>query len=126
MYKIELIPGMGRGLVATQDIPAGTVVVANHLHIFSMAETDDINLNYIHSLRLYTFKYTDYNDCLCLGDGELFNHSDSPNVGYKLKHDEVLGDVMVFTTLNDVKAGEQLFIDYTQDDPSINIEEYLK
>lgn len=46
---------------------------------------------------------------LCLGFGSLYNHSESPNVGYVK---EFQREVIRFYTLRPIKAGEELFTDY--------------
>ena len=79
-------------------------------------------------LKNYTFKYNEDMDCLVLGDGSLFNHSSNPNVSFRL--DEHPTDptrkMMYFYALTSIKEGEQMFIDYTSDDKSVDIEQYFK
>jgi len=117
---VKLVPGMGRGVFADHDIDMGRIVVVNELLVLSEADTVKVNNT---SLKLYTFKYNDTQDCLCLGDGELFNHSDTPNVEYYLQN--INGrKVMSFLASRDIVAGEQLFINYSHD-TEVNIQEYL-
>jgi hypothetical protein len=111
MYILKVSPEMGRGLYADILIPAGTVVCIAELLVLSEQDTSAINQT---SLKYYTFKHSDTTDCLVLGDGEIFNHSDDSNVSYSLVS---LDDrqVMEFRTLCDVEHGSQLFINYTSD-----------
>lgn len=106
-------PTMGRGLELIYDMPANKVLFTAELLILSPADTIKVNET---DLKYYTFKYDDTRDCLVLGDGEIFNHSDTPNVSYKLMDWGNTGRlVMCFFTARHIKAGEQLFIDYNAD-----------
>lgn len=110
-YILKVTQEFGRGLYASFDIPKDKILFTAELLVLSEQDTKVVNTT---DLQWYTFKYDDTRDCLVLGDGEIFNHNDSPNVGYKL------GDfdgrkVMYFYTVKDVKADEQLFIDYGAD-----------
>ncbi len=111
MYYLKLHETMGRGLFALQDIPAQRIIFTAELLVLSPADTVTVNTT---DLQYYTFKYNDAQDCLVLGDGEIFNHSDTPNVGYKLI-DFDGRKLMAFYTLRDVQQHEQLFIDYSVD-----------
>lgn len=121
MYKIEIIEGMGRGLLATRNISKLEIICICELLILS--ENDTIKVNET-ELKYYTFKYNDGQDCLVLGDGEIFNHSDIENVGYNLM-DFDDRKVMLFFSKRDIISGEQLLINYN-DDIKINSEEYIK
>jgi SET domain-containing protein len=110
-YYINTSPEMGRGLYAAQDLQQNRILFTAELLVLS--ENDTIKVNET-DLKWYTFKYTDKQDCLVLGDGEIFNHSDMPNVGYRLiDYDD--RQVMAFYLLRDVSTGSQLFIDYGAD-----------
>ncbi len=120
---VELYPDMGRGLETFASLKKGTFVMQSELLVLDVADTMIVNST---ELKHYTFKYSDFQDCLCLGLGEIFNHSDTPNVKYELEDFEQQGQkrkVMMFTALRDIEAGEQLFIDYNAD-TKVNIEEY--
>lgn len=110
-YYLKLHETMGRGLFALQDVPAQRILFTAELLVLSELDTTIVNST---DLKYYTFKYTDTQDCLVLGDGEIFNHSDTANVGYKLIDFEGR-KLMAFYTLRDVAAHEQLFIDYNAD-----------
>jgi SET domain-containing protein len=111
MIKIIETEQYGRGVYATIDIPSGVNVELAELLILSKEDTTKVNET---DLQYYTFKFTDDQDCLVLGVGEIFNHSDSPNVSYSIIEHENRPK-MQFVTIRDVKAGEQLFTDYNQD-----------
>ena len=112
MFTIKVTPEYGRGLYATRDLEPGETIAVCELLVLSPEHTLKVNET---DLQYYTFVYNEKQDCLVLGDGEIFNHSDTANVSYKLQD---LGDGrqgMIFVTNNYVKSGEQLFIDYSAD-----------
>jgi SET domain-containing protein len=110
-YFIKQCEQYGRGLYAATDLQGNKILFSAELLVLSEQDTRTVAST---ELRDYVFTFDERRDCLVLGDGELFNHSDVPNVGYKLgKHAE--RTVMYFYTLVDVTAGSQLFIDYKKD-----------
>ena len=118
-YHIKVEAATGRGLYANYDLRAGMVIASEELLVLSMLDSTLVNIT---NLQYYTFKFAPLQDCLVLGEGELYNHSRDPNVGYKLcEHDD--RKVMTFFTLKEVKTGEQLFIDYTADE-KVDTEKY--
>ena len=110
-YYVQVTKNMGRGLFAARNIDAGTEILVAELLVLSERDTQVVNLT---DLQYYTFKYNDKQDCLVLGDGELFNHDSSANVRYDLVD---YGDrkVMVFTAIRNIKADQQLLTDYSHD-----------
>lgn len=111
MFQIKVTQEMGRGLYATKLIPAGTTVMQCELLVLSEFDTLVINRT---ELRHYTFVYNATQDCIVLGNGEMLNHSDIPNVSYMLT-DFDGRKVMVFRALTDIPMGQQLLIDYGAD-----------
>lgn len=112
-YSLKETPEFGRGLYAQLDLKEGKLLFTAELLVLSQNDTVKVNET---DLKYYTFKYNDTQDCLVLGDGEIFNHSDQPNMGYKLLDWGDTGrQVMAFYILRDIPAGEQLFIDYSSD-----------
>lgn len=120
MYRIKVTEEFGRGLYADKNIYADEVVCRCEILVLDAADTAVVNNT---SLRWYTFKFTDTSDCLVLGEGELFNHADSPNVSYRLI-DFDGRKVMEFRALMDIPVYHQLFIDYSAD-TKVSIEEYV-
>lgn len=121
MYKIEVTQEMGRGLFANQFIMPDQIIFEAELLVLNEVDTKKVNET---ELKYYTFKYNDLQDCLVLGDGELFNHNGHPNVDYKLV--EVDGRFkMRFTATQVILSGSQLFIDYNAD-IRVEIEHYIK
>lgn len=123
-YSVKVTEEYGRGLYCNFPIRKHQVITTCELLILSPNDTETINRT---ALQHYTFAYDNTNtsrprECLVLGDGELFNHSDNANVGYVLQ--DINGrKVMVFYALRDIEIDEQLFINYNSD-VEVNIDEY--
>lgn len=122
IYSVQMIEGMGRGIIAERDIKLGEVITNCELLVLNRRDTMLVNDT---CLEYYTFCYNieESTDCLVLGDGEIFNHSDEANTLYGLisfdgRH------LMRFQAARDIKKGEQLFIDYTADS-LVNVKDYL-
>ena len=110
-HYIKETAEFGRGLYATHDLQPGQIVFSAELLVLSPEDTIKLQAT---DLKDYVFTFNATQDCLVLGDGELFNHSDANNVGFKLgKHGE--RTVMYFYALTEIKAGSQLFINYADD-----------
>ena len=118
LVSVDNFPGMGRGVVAREDIEQNTVIAEYELLILSTEDTKLIS-NTILATYTYTFNQETAQDCIALGEGSLFNHSDSPNIGYQIinKNEK---SVLRISSLRKIQSGEQLFIDYGADDPSFN------
>lgn len=118
IYSVQVIEGMGRGIIAERDIKKGEVITNCELLVLSPADTLAVNAT---DLKWYTFVF-DKNtkqDCLVMGDGEIFNHDDNANVLYGLI-DWNGRKLMRFQAARDIKKGEQLFIDYRADEESLS------
>lgn len=113
--------GMGRGVQAVENIKCGELITVCELLVLSPQDTIIINKT---DLQYYTFKYNEAQDCLVLGDGEIFNHSENANVSFNLV-DRQSRKVMAFRAIQDIPEGQQLFIDYAAD-TQIDTENYLK
>ena len=117
IYSVQMIEGMGRGVIAERDIKLGEVITNCEILVLSPEDTLKVNET---DLKWYVFTY-DKNtkqDCLVMGDGEIFNHDDNANVLYGLI-DWNGRKLMRFQASRDIKKGEQLFIDYRQDEESL-------
>lgn len=117
---IKMTEEFGRGVYAQKSITEGEVVEI--AEVLLLSEDDTYTLNRNTALKDYTFvvtedvkyEYIGNQDCLVLGNGELYNHSDTPNVKYELINLNGRKQ-MYFTALRDIKPDEQLFIDYNAD-----------
>jgi len=120
MYTVKTSPESGRGLYAQREIFAGEPIMACELIVLSEKDTKTLQET---DLKYYTFVFNDKQDCLLLGDGELFNHCDIPNVSFKLKRYKNRM-MMYFVCTRDIKPGKELTIDYNSD-IVINVDEYI-
>ncbi len=98
-----------RGVFATCDIKKGQLlheapVIAypneEHVHIEKTILDD------------YAFEYGINHSAILLGYGMLFNHSYEPNAIYEINFDNHTFDFYAYT---DIKAGEEIFINYNGD-----------
>lgn len=121
MYQIIFTQEYGRGLYATRDIKQGETISQCELLVLSSEDTKKVNET---DLKYYTFIYNENQDCLILGDGELFNHNYMNNVNYNLI-DFNGRKLMNFSAKIDISQGDQLFINYN-DDTITCPENYLK
>lgn len=110
-YHIKVEEKTGRGLYANYDLRRNMILAFEELLVLNIEDSARVNGT---DLQYYTFVFNETTDCLVLGDGELYNHSDDPNVGYHLIDSEGRKK-MAFYVLRDVKRGEQLFINYNSD-----------
>jgi uncharacterized protein len=104
----------GHGVFTTDDIPADTTVEeCHHLRIREKDCAGILN-DYVYHLELYdkdAKKPVEYYS-LPLGCGSIYNHAENHNIEYW--HD-TKRDLIIFYTITDVSAGEQLFINYGKD-----------
>lgn len=121
MVKIKTTKEFGKGVYATRDIYAGELIEVCEILVLSEVDTKVLNST---DLQWYTFVYNSTQDCLVLGNGEIFNHSDDANVSYKLKSYKDR-KVMVFMSIKDISEGSQLFTDYSADSKNIDTLQYV-
>lgn len=120
---VKVTEQFGRGLYTVTEITKGAVLMKCELIVLEGWDSRLIQTE--SELGNYLFKYDNEKDCLVLGEGSLFNHSPEPNCGYMLEM--VNGrKLMTFYALRHIQPEEQLFIDYTADDKTVNVEDYLK
>jgi hypothetical protein len=96
----------GRGVFASCDIGVDTCVDVCPCISFTMAEHDSCSRTPLHN---YTFRSRSGRCYLALGLGSLFNHSDVPNVQYRIDAKRCR---IEFTTCRQVNRGEELVIYY--------------
>lgn len=104
----------GHGVFAAKPIPADTTLEeCYHLRI-KKEDCSGILDDYVYSIAEEEDDSQNASECysLPLGCGSIFNHSDKHNTEYWHDTDR---DLIVFHTIKDVSAGEQLFINYGKD-----------
>ncbi|KAJ8293198.1 tRNA-specific adenosine deaminase subunit tad3 [Rhodotorula toruloides] len=111
---------VGRGVFATEDIPAGQVIEISPVLVLSQEEykgrkegaEDDGVLKGVEASQLRGYVFTwgrDGSMAVALGIGSLFNHSASPNVTYSLDYSQY---TISYRTAKPVQRGDELLIFY--------------
>lgn len=108
---IKEVKGMGRGVFCEVDIKKGDVIEISPAMILSPG---DYHLAQNTILNQYVYECDDILDhsALAFGFGSLFNHADEPNAEFEALFYEKR---VVFTAIQDIPAGEQIFVDYGWD-----------
>lgn len=117
---INYSPSFGRGVYTLNQILEGAYVMESETLTLSKRDTSIIQQT---SLKFYTYALNSDQDLICLGLGSLLNHSDNPNLGYRLIKTFRGDNLIVFEALRTIEADEQLFINY-QADGEINLKDY--
>jgi len=98
----------GQGVFTTEPIPPNTTLEECHHLRLQSDECEGLLSDYVYGLENDEKDDVEYFS-LPLGYGSIFNHADNHNTEYW--HD-VHRDLIVFYTIKDVAAGEQLFVNY--------------
>ena len=122
-HCVQEFEGMGRGIMAIRDIKCGEVVMCCEVLPLTTEDTAKILQT---ELALYTYVYDleAKRDCVVLGDAELYNHSDDSNISYGLI-DKDGRKMMNFKAKRDIAKGEQLFLNYYDDYPMLDLDHYM-
>lgn len=109
--KVRKTKTMGRGVFTTEDIKRGRVVETCPCIVWDRQDERQIQSTL---LRFYVFEGKVFSDAsvLALGFGSLYNHSGKPNATYKYDPKK---RVMTIRAIKNIKAGEQIFINYGYD-----------
>lgn len=130
-FMLEPSPLGGIGVFATHDIPAGTIVFRCD-HNLKKLKLKDIPQPF-HKYCIYTSAEECYGperfDRMEIG--WYINHSATPNIArkYSVSFDEAVKNVEARTmhTIRDIKAGDEILIDYNDlDEPEEIKEDYYK
>lgn len=95
-----------RGLIATENIPQGTILEKCPVILYRNTHAKYIDKTIIGN---YVFRWDKRVDCVVLGYGSLYNHSNTPNVLYERNVKE---HVMIYKAISNIKKGEELTINY--------------
>jgi SET domain-containing protein len=116
MSKCIMHPGLyvkdvknkGRGVFTTQPIAKGTLVEKAPVLTIPVKETKHLDHT---RLFHYYFKWgkSEKMGAIFLGYGSVYNHSFTPNLESSMDFDD---DSASFVALRDIKAGEELLINY--------------
>ncbi|KAI0700012.1 hypothetical protein C8T65DRAFT_580637 [Cerioporus squamosus] len=106
--RVEYAEGKGRGVYASREIPAQTLVEVSPVLLFTAQEYADHGKHTV--LDHYTFVWRDGRMALALGlAGSLFNHSQRPNVSYTI---DPATESIRYVTSRRVLPDEELCIFY--------------
>ncbi len=102
---------MGRGVFTSEDIAAGTLVEIAPVIVMSKEERILLDKTILHD---YIFEWGDQKDhcCMALGYVPIYNHSYQSNCEYEMDFEQQQINIK---TVRQVKAGEELFINYNGD-----------
>lgn len=100
--------GRGRGVFTREDIKEGTVIEVVPVIVMSPKERKLIDQTILHD---YIFEWGDDHKecCMALGYVPLYNHSYNANCEYEMEFNK---QMITIRTVKNIKAGEQLFINY--------------
>jgi hypothetical protein len=103
--------GRGRGVFTKAPIEAKTVIEIVPVIVLSKKERKLIDQTLLHD---YIFEWGDDRTecCMALGYVPLYNHSYQSNCEYEMDYKKQL---ITIRSVRDIKAGEQLFINYNGD-----------
>lgn len=98
-------------MFTSEDIDVGTVVEISPVIIMSNKERELLDRTILHD---YIFEWGDKKDkcCMALGYVPVYNHSYESNCEYEMDFEQ---ELISIKTVRQVKAGEQLFINYNGD-----------
>ena len=106
MVAIRHIRGKGRGVIATQQMSAGAVIVSCPVIIYDSADAGRIDKT---RLAHYNFRFGDHRSCVVLGIISLCNHSEAPNATLVSSEED---ETMTLVALRPIAAGEEICIRY--------------
>lgn len=101
-------PQMGRGVFTQKEIAAGTLVELAPVIVMSGDERKLLDQTLLHD---YIFEWGEdaKQCCMALGLVPVYNHSFSANCEYEMFFSK---QVMAVKAVREIKAGEELFINY--------------
>ncbi len=109
MIEVKLVKGKGRGVFARRAILEGEII--ERVPVVVLPVADIKNAEGWVGLAGYCFYWGDGKAALALGYGSLYNHSFLPNARY----DDIGRLTKVFSALRDIKAGEEITVNYNGD-----------
>jgi len=102
---------MGRGVYSSEFIAAGTVVEQSPVLVMTAEERALLDQTRLHDY-IFEWGHDRRQCCMALGYIPVYNHSYRSNCEYEMDFDAV---TMKVTTVRDIDAGEELFINYNGD-----------
>ncbi len=106
---IGSVKDKGRGVFTGKKITAETVIETSPVVVMTAAERKLLDQTLLHD---YIFEWKGDACCMALGYIPLYNHSYTSNCEYFMDYDN---DTMFVKAVRDIKAGEELTINYNGD-----------
>ena len=108
MVFLKQITGKGRGVMAAGDLAAHTLIETAPVIVMEAKERLLLDQTLLHD---YIFEWGESKTqcCMALGLVPMYNHSNNSNCEYFMNYSEETIDIR---TLQDVKAGDELTINY--------------
>lgn len=110
------IPGAGRGVFANQTIKKGELVETCPIIEVSKHDTSNLKESILVTYFFY-FGKTKEKLAMALGFGSIYNHSDNPNIKYRVKSKE---ETIEFTATKTIKRNEEMTFNYSDNQNSKN------
>jgi len=101
----------GRGVFTRDAIDKNTVIEVAPVLVLPEKERKWIDKSVLYNY-YFLWGYDDKQTAICLGYGSVYNHSYKPNTIYEADYEN---DVITFITLKNIKAGEELLVNYNYD-----------
>ena len=101
-------PNRGRGVFTSKKIPANTIIEISPVLVFPVKEVEFAEKTLLFN---YFFEWGTTRKKRALGMGyiSMYNHSYTANCEYEMDYDF---DTISIKTIKEIKAGEELFINY--------------
>ncbi|RQH22416.1 SET domain-containing protein [Okeania hirsuta] len=128
MIEVKKIINKGRGIIATEDIPEGTLIEVAPVEIFpfepeqTLAEKGVFKYYFVPPLE-YS-KSHNVNRYLVFGLASLSNHAEKPNASVEWVENEV-GVWAHLIAQKDIKEGEEVTLFYTNIDEYADAQKFL-
>lgn len=110
------IPKGGRGVFAAKKIRKDEVIEICPIILIPTNEVSDLRKT---ELQNYYFMWDDepahHRAAICLGYGELYNHTYTPNATYKKIKEN---NTIEFIALEDIELNEEITVNYNQGNPN--------
>jgi len=99
----------GRGVFTSQDLANGDLI-----EICPIIKIQSGNLKAIDQTNFYNYYFLweqeDYEACIALGYGSIYNHSDTPNATVIMDYSD---DTIRIEACRTIRSGDEILIDYT-------------
>lgn len=124
MLELRIVPyiylketvSKGRGVFTSQDIPEGTVIEISAVLVLTEEERAHVEKTILYD---YIFEWGEdgVECCVAWGYVSMYNHSYDSNCEYEM---DFYHRVITIRTLRNIKAGEELTVNYNGDDDLTN------